>query len=56
MYMNKLMNPAKPPIEQHENLVNLDEVEIINNNNKEKKDDKKKEKDNMVNNSLEDIK
>ena len=58
IYMNKLMNPAKPPIEQHENLVNLEEVEIVNNNNKnnnkEKKDEKKNE--NMVHNSLEDIK
>ena len=56
IYMNKLMNPAKPALEQNENLVNLDEVEIINNknNNEEKKDDKKKE--NLVNNSLEDIK
>ena len=53
IYMNKLMNPAKPPIEQHENLVNLEEVEIVN-NNKEKKDEKKNE--NLVQNSLEDIK
>ena len=33
IYMNKLMNPAKPALEQNENLVNLDEVEIINNKN-----------------------
>ena len=43
IYMNKLMNPAKPALEQNENLVNLDEVEIINNkNNKKKKKDEKK--------------
>ena len=30
IYMNKLMNPANPPVPQNENLVNLEEVEIIN--------------------------
>jgi calcium-dependent protein kinase len=42
IYMNKLMNPAKPANAQGENLINLDEVEIINNN--DKKEDKKEEK------------
>ena len=43
-YMNTLMNPAKPPIPQGENLINLDEVEIINNNNSNQKEEKKADK------------
>ena len=58
IYMNKLMNPAKPPIANGENLVNLDEVEIINNNNSDKKEEEKKEDKNINGGggSLEEIK
>ena len=59
LYMNNLMNPAKLPNQQGENLLNLDEVEIIKNNNNP---DEKKEENNLIENnnekngSLEDIK
>jgi len=48
--MNNLMNPAKLPNQEGENLINLDDVEIINNKKEENKIN------NHKNRTLEDIK
>ena len=50
IYMNNLMNPAKLPNQEGENLINLDDVEIINNKKEENKINSHK------NGTLEDIK
>ena len=50
IYMNNLMNPAKLPNQEGENLINLDDVEIINNKKEENKIN------NHKNRTLEDIK